>query len=432
MIVTGMLVLSAATGSAHAMANVGEFANTAAVQIPPAKPCCEAKPASIYPSSIQVSGLEGVATNVAVTLHGISHQDIEDLAVLLVGPNRNGVVLAASYNQGRHEVWSNRTLTFEDLGEPVECPEPEGTFKGGSVWGPFDCGLLAPFPSPAPAGPYNHLLRDLATGGADGTWSLYVDNDAGEQEGSLGQGWSLRIQTLTSPPFNVAPPSISGTDQLGQALSCSQGSWLGIPSPSFSYQWLRDGSKIATATSSSYVLQSVDEGHTLTCEVTASNSVGQRSASAGFTVPASIPTTGGFTAGGSTTTMATISSAQVSSLLASQLTASATGLRIAPLSKRGAFTVTFRALEAGVAVIAWYEIQPRAKLARETKSKSVLIASGRVTFFAAGSKPLKIKLTTEGRRLLRHTSRVKLTARGTFTPAGKPPISATRTFVLRR
>ena len=52
---------------------------------------------------------------------------------------------------------------------------------------------------------------------------------------------------------------------------------------------------------------------------------------------------------------------------------------------------------------------------------------GNVSLFNFDGKP-----TAVGRRLLKHASRIKLTAKGTFTPTGMTPISATRTFVLKR
>ena len=39
-----------------------------------------------YPSSIPVSGLTGVITNLSVTLRGLSHSWPDDMDVLLVGP----------------------------------------------------------------------------------------------------------------------------------------------------------------------------------------------------------------------------------------------------------------------------------------------------------------------------------------------------------
>ena len=62
----------------------------------------------------------------------------------------------------------------------------------------------------------------------------------------------------------------------------------------------------------------------------------------------------------------------------------------------------------------------------------MLLADGRATFFRAGTLKLKIKLTAKGKGLLRHAKRLKLTAKGTFTPTGKHAIVATKTFTLTR
>ena len=92
--------------------------------------------------------------------------------------------------------------------------------------------------------------------------------------------------------------------------------------------------------------------------------------------------------------------------------------------KAGGLTITFKALEAGTAVIGWYQLPPGAKLAR--KAKPVLVASGHATFEAAGTLKIEIKLTPAGKRLLKHARILKLTAKGVFTPSGEPPVSAGR------
>ena len=46
-----------------------------------------------------------------MTLHGLSDENLDDLAVLLVGPSGGGVVLMASYDGGRANAW---TVTFEE------------------------------------------------------------------------------------------------------------------------------------------------------------------------------------------------------------------------------------------------------------------------------------------------------------------------------
>jgi hypothetical protein len=80
-------------------------------------------------------------------------------------------------------------------------------------------------------------------------------------------------------------------------------------------------------------------------------------------------------------------------------------------------------------VIGWYLVPNGAHLA---KAQPVLVASGRATFGNAGTKTIKIKLTPSGKRLLREANRLKLTAKGTFTPTGQAQIVARTTFTLTR
>jgi hypothetical protein len=439
-VIASALVLCA-IGYAPALAETREFENATSLSLPQAMPCCSAVVASHYPSTINVSGVYGAIGEVRVTLHRLSHEDIEELAVLLVGPNGSGVVLMASYEPGRHLAWPNESdWIFEDFAQPVRCPEPEGTFRTSDKVRPFNCGLLAPFPTPAPAEPYGSQLDSLGNyGDPNGAWSLYVDDAFGAHRGSIIGGWSLRIETMTWGPFNLIPPSISGIGQPGQTLSCEPGSWVSNPSPSFAYQWLRDGSGIAGATSSTYVVQGADEGHTLSCEVKASNAVGGHGSavSAGVAIPAK-PAPGGSSSGGSSTSgsstspIAVISSAKLALALADQLAPSPKASKIRDILKHGGLTLPFRALEAGRTEISWYQAPLGASFAKKTKAKPLLVASGRLTFAAASTGAISLKLTTAGKRLLRHVTRLRVTAKGTFTPTGATPITAMSAFVLKK
>ena len=106
--------------------------------------------------------------------------------------------------------------------------------------------------------------------------------------------------------------------------------------------------------------------------------------------------------------------------------------KIAALLKAGGFTFLFKALQAGTAKVGWYRVPPGAKLANNTKAKPILIASGKLTFTAAGMAKMKLALTAAGKHILKNAKRVKVTAKGTFTPTGMTPINATRSFVLKR
>jgi len=89
------------------------------------------------------------------------------------------------------------------------------------------------------------------------------------------------------PNIYIAP-TVSGTATVGAPLSTTNGNWNGYPSPSYTYQWYRSGSAIGGATSSSYTAVNADQGNTITCTVTATNSVGSDSSgsSNSITMPA--------------------------------------------------------------------------------------------------------------------------------------------------
>jgi hypothetical protein len=153
-------------------------------------------------------------------------------------------------------------------------------------------------------------------------------------------------------------------------------------------------------------------------------------------------TTGGSTTGSSTpsgassspgsgTPVATMSSAQIAASLAKQLVPAGKAARITALLKAGGLTMSFTALEAGTLSVQWYEVPAGAKLAKHSKAKPVLVASGQATFSAAGVGKLKIRLTAQGKKLLKHGKGVKVEVKGVFGVRGGVAVSATRGIVLR-
>ena len=88
----------------------------------------------------------------------------------------------------------------------------------------------------------------------------------------------INAALVRKAPVNTAAPVASGIPAVGRMLSCSNGLWTGSPTPTYTYKWLRDGTVIAGATASVYIVQAADRGHGLACQVTATNKNGSAAA----------------------------------------------------------------------------------------------------------------------------------------------------------
>lgn len=89
---------------------------------------------------------------------------------------------------------------------------------------------------------------------------------------------------------NGGPAEVSGSSptHVGEALSCLRGAWKGAPTPTFTYEWLRDVSE-KVGEGAAYTVQQEDRGHKISCAVTAHNGGSQRATSAGVYVPGILP-----------------------------------------------------------------------------------------------------------------------------------------------
>jgi subtilisin-like proprotein convertase family protein len=223
-VAAGLVVWSAGPAAATV------FSNAAAITIPGVGTGPAA--ASLYPSPITVSGLSGTIVDVNVTLTGLSHTFPDDVDVLLVGPLGQKVVLMADVGGGLDVV--SIGLTFDDAASaslPDVAQIVAGTFKPTvGVGGAFNGA------APAPAGPYGTTLSGFNATAPNGTWSLFVWDDAGGDSGSISGGWSLDI--LATPTITSFAPTggrvgdaviITGTSLTGTSAV----SFHGIPAISF-------------------------------------------------------------------------------------------------------------------------------------------------------------------------------------------------------
>lgn len=82
-------------------------------------------------------------------------------------------------------------------------------------------------------------------------------------------------------PVNTVVPVISGITTSGNLLTVSNGSWSAQGTLSYSYQWKRDGvTNIGTDANTYTTVDPDDEGHEVSCIVTATNSGGSTQATA--------------------------------------------------------------------------------------------------------------------------------------------------------
>ena len=144
-------------------------------------------PSNPYPSTINVTGVTGTVTKVTVTLHNLNHTFPSDVDVLLVGPGGQTVILMSDVGGETDAV--NATLTFDDSAPSIGTSIVSGTFR------PTNVGNGDPFPSPAPSAPFGSFLSVFNGIDPNGTWSLYVVDDAGGDSGNINGGWSLTIST---------------------------------------------------------------------------------------------------------------------------------------------------------------------------------------------------------------------------------------------
>jgi hypothetical protein len=164
------------------------FSSSSVITIPGAG---DEGPASLYPSTIKVSGLKkGKILDVNVTLHNFNHTDPDEVDVLLVAPHLPGRTATILSDVGNTDA-VDATLVIDD-----EAPLPtqndaivSGTFQ------PHNGGAFVDtFPAPAPMPSGNPLLNVFDGGKANGQWQLFVVDDATADTGNFAGGWSIEIK----------------------------------------------------------------------------------------------------------------------------------------------------------------------------------------------------------------------------------------------
>lgn len=179
------------------------FTNATSITITDCPNPCPAsgQAASVYPSPITVSGEVGVIQRVSVTINGFSHAFPADVDFLLVSPSGRKSVLMSDFGAGSPGV-SNINVTLDDYADRPVPSTVTGTtgvpFVTGS-YRPANSGTTDLFPAPANAAPYTYTLSAFNGDLPNGTWNLYIIDDANLDGGTISGGWTIT--------FDVRPPA---------------------------------------------------------------------------------------------------------------------------------------------------------------------------------------------------------------------------------
>jgi uncharacterized repeat protein (TIGR01451 family) len=202
----------------HTTVNGNQFCNTGQITINSAGMANQ--PATPYPSNVFVAGLPGTVTDVNLTLKGVNHTNPDDIDVMLVGPG--GQNLIALSDAGGSTAVANFQVTFDDA---AASPLPD---TGGWGISPATAQVsnYAPadsFPAPAPTPSAATTLATFNGTAPNGTWALYVIDDALGTGGSIANGWCLEFTTGGTPDLAVSlthtPEPVEINTQLTQAIT---------------------------------------------------------------------------------------------------------------------------------------------------------------------------------------------------------------------
>ncbi len=159
---------------------------------------------SPYPSTLDVSRMRGLVSDVDVTLTGLSHARSQDLDVVLVGPGGQAVTLLSDSADGSV---AGASLTFDDEAPSVLPAVGSGGRLAPGPWQVTNYGSGDPMPGPAPSpAPYGNRLDVFDGTSPVGTWTLYVADDTIGGGGVIA-GWSLAITTAPIVIRNGATPT---------------------------------------------------------------------------------------------------------------------------------------------------------------------------------------------------------------------------------
>lgn len=185
-------------------------------------------PATRYPWSIEVGGLEGELTKVTATMINFLAGKPDDIDMLLVSPEGDSVMLMSDAC-GEAPFVPSQTWTFDDDAPATLTDSGPCSVSGPASFKPSDFVGNPPEPDQFGVGgiifpPFPTRLETFAGTDPNGSWDLYVKDD---EEGVVGfeiTSWELTL-TVEPPPESQgppAPPAPPGSTPGGGSTSAAQ------------------------------------------------------------------------------------------------------------------------------------------------------------------------------------------------------------------
>lgn len=184
--------------------------------------------ANPFPSTRTVSDVNGVVSDLDVSLQGIWHQNPDDLDMLLVGPRGQRVVLASDAcgsseiaKHGYGWIWDDEALAAMPDGDGSDsCALPR--------YRPADYEPDETWPVAAGEGPLSTTLSSFDATDPNGQWRLFVVDDASDRVGFFTNRFELDLATRPKAEVIFTEAEVSVAEGGTRELTVRRG---GPPEP---------------------------------------------------------------------------------------------------------------------------------------------------------------------------------------------------------
>jgi subtilisin-like proprotein convertase family protein len=185
-------------------------------------------PATSYPSTIVVSGQVGTINEAGVIIRDLTHTFPDDIDMMLVSPAGTRVMLHSDAGLDVNVSALDYGIVSSQVFDGAHIPD--STVITSRFYLPADYGAtLEVMPPPAPAGVYYVSTFAFAGENPNGTWSLYVRDDASGDVGTIAGGWELlmdindRNLVTTVPGTGTSGPAAPYPSPIAVASNTANG-----------------------------------------------------------------------------------------------------------------------------------------------------------------------------------------------------------------